>query len=139
MLNSCDILFDEDLSMKFFAERIGKSIDIILSDGLEASDEVLTDEYKKKIALFINDFEIWYDDVSNAIKDYFNRKGISITLPNDVELMKIFVLFEQNEQGLFGLGFRIKEEQEHGCGLKIEVCDSIYKLIEIGDFDVAFC
>lgn len=97
MLNSCDILFDEDLSMKFFAERIGKSINIILSDGLESSDEVLTDEYKKKIALFINDFEIWYDDVLNAIKDYFKRKGIIITLPDDVELMKIFVLFEQNE------------------------------------------
>ena len=53
--------------------------------------------------------------------------------------IKIFILFEQNECELFGLGFRTEFDIEHGCGIKIKVEDGNYNIVEIGTADIAFC
>lgn len=58
---------------------------------------------------------------------------------SDIELMGIYILFEQNEYELFGLAFRLEFEIEHGCGIKIKINEGKYEIIEIGTGEVAYC
>jgi len=51
--------------------------------------------------------------------------------------MNIFVLYEQTEDELYGLGFRFNFEVEHGCGIKINTNN--FEITEVCDADVAFC
>ncbi|MDR2233526.1 MAG: hypothetical protein LBE56_10435 [Tannerella sp.] len=137
-MESKEIIFDEYLEMQFFSKELNKKIRIVLSDGLYASDEELTDEYKLKIADFINDINCWYGKSVSAVLQ--RAKEVYHSIQNQtVELINIFVLFEQKEKELFGLSFRVEFDIEHGCGLQIKGKNDNFEIVKIGTGDVAFC
>ncbi|WP_281799444.1 hypothetical protein [Prevotella pallens] len=136
----CDLLFDEDLETSIFLDALKKKVRIVLSDDLEASEQELTEEYKEKIVQFLEEISIWYDKTAVAVKQYADNKyGIKDVSDTDIELMAIFILFEQDEPALFGLSYRTEFDVEHGCGIKLKGNDQQFEIVEIGCADVAFC
>lgn len=136
----CDLQFDEYLETSVFISALKKKVRIVLSDDLEASEQELTEEYKEKIVQFLEEISIWYNKTIDAVKQYANDKyGIKDVSSNDIELMAIFILFEQDEPTLFGLSFRTEFDVEHGCGIKLKGNDQQFEIVEIGCADVAFC
>lgn len=136
----CDLQFDEDLETSVFISALKKKVRIVLSDNLEASEQELTEEYKEKIVQFLEEISIWYDKTTVAVKQYADNKySIKDISDSDIELMAIFILFEQDEPDLFGLSFRTEFDVEHGCGIKLKGNDQQFEIVEIGCADVAFC
>jgi hypothetical protein len=136
----CDLQFDEDLETSVFISALKKKVRLVLSDDLEASEQQLSEEYKQKIVQFLEEISIWYNKTIDAVKQYADGKyGIKDVSSNDIELMAIFILFEQDEPTLFGLSFRTKFDVEHGCGIKLKGNDQQFEIVEIGCADVAFC
>ncbi|EKU91488.1 hypothetical protein [Bacteroides oleiciplenus] len=138
-MKATEIKFDDNFEMGVFSEYLNKEIRLCILDDLEASVEKLTDEYKEKIAYFVNNISQWYSAVCNSIISWSKDTYKIDAHLQDIELMCIFVLFEQNADELFGLGFRVEFDVEHGCGIKIKVNDGKYDIIEVGTGDVAFC
>jgi hypothetical protein len=136
----CDLQFDEDLETSIFLDALKKKVRIVLSDDLEASEQELTEEYKEKIVQFLEEISIWYNKTTIAVKQYADNKySIKDISDSDIELMAIFILFEQDEPDLFGLSYRTKFDVEHGCGIKLKGNDQQFEIVEIGCVDVAFC
>ena len=136
----CDLQFDEDLETSVFIDALKKKVRLVLSDDLEASEQELTEEYKQRIVQFLEEISIWYNKTIDAVKQYADDKyGIKDVSSNDIELMAIFILFEQDEPDLFGLSFRTEFDVEHGCGIKLKGNDQQFEIVEIGCADVAFC
>ena len=131
----CDLQFDEDLETSVFIDALKKKVRIVLSDDLEASEQELTEEYKEKIVQFLEEISIWYD--KTAVAD--NKYSIKDISDSDIELMAIFILFEQDEPALFGLSYRTEFDVEHGCGIKLKGNNQQFEIVEIGCADVAFC
>lgn len=136
----CDLQFDEDLETSVFISALKKKVRLVLSDDLEASEQELTEEYKEKIVQFLEEISIWYDKTTVAVKQYADNKySIKDISDSDIELMAIFILFEQDEPDLFGLSYRTKFDVEHGCGIKLKGNNQQFEIVEIGCADVAFC
>lgn len=136
----CDLQFDEDLETSVFISALKKKVRIVLSDDLEASEQQLSEEYKQRIVQFLEEISIWYNKTIDAVKQYADDKyGIKDVSSNDIELMAIFILFEQDEPTLFGLSFRTEFDVEHGCGIKLKGNNQQFEIVEIGCADVAFC
>lgn len=136
----CDLQFDEDLETSVFISALKKKVRLVLSDDLEASEQQLSEEYKQRIVQFLEEISIWYNKTIDAVKQYANDKyGIKDVSDTDIELMAIFILFEQDEPDLFGLSYRIEFDVEHGCGIKLKGNDQQFEIVEIGCADVAFC
>lgn len=136
----CDLQFDEDLETSIFLDALKKKVRIVLSDDLEASEQELTEEYKQKIVQFLEEISIWYDKTTVAVKQYADNKySIKDISDSDIELMAIFILFEQDEPALFGLSYRTEFDVEHGCGIKLKGNNQQFEIVEIGRADVAFC
>ena len=136
----CDLQFDEDLETSIFLDALKKKVRLVLSDDLEASEQELTEEYKEKIVKFLEEISIWYDKTTVAVKQYADNKySIKDISDSDIELMAIFILFEQDEPDLFGLSYRTKFDVEHGCGIKLKGNNQQFEIVEIGCADVAFC
>lgn len=136
----CDLQFDEDLETSVFLDALKKKVRIVLSDDLEASEQELTEEYKEKIVQFLEEISIWYDKTAVAVKQYADNKySIKDISDSDIELMAIFILFEQDEPALFGLSYRTEFDVEHGCGIKLKGNNQQFEIFEIGCADVAFC
>ena len=136
----CDLQFDEDLETSIFLDALKKKVRLVLSDDLEASEQELTEEYKEKIVQFLEEISIWYNKTIDAVKQYADGKyGIKDVSNTDIELMAIFILFEQDEPDLFGLSYRTEFDVEHGCGIKLKGNDQQFEIVEIGCADVAFC
>lgn len=136
-MESKDIVFDENLEFYALVKGLKDKVCIILSDGLYASEEELTEAYKTKIANFINSIDSWYNKSVNAVckrgEQVYNIK----TQHEDLRLLNIYVLYEQGEDELYGLQFWAKFDEEHAVGLKIRGKD--FEITEIGTGDVAFC
>ena len=136
----CDLQLDEYLETSVVISALKKKVRIVLSDDLEASEQQLSEEYKQKIVQFLEEISIWYNKTIDAVKQYADDKyGIKDVSETDIELMAIFILFEQDEPTLFGLSFRTEFDVEHGCGIKLKGNDQQFKVVEIGCADVAFC
>lgn len=136
----CDLQFDEDLETSIFISALKKKVRIVLSDDLEASEQELTEEYKEKIVQFLEEISIWYDKTTVAVKQYADNKySIKDISDTDIELMAIFILFEQDEPALFGLSYRTEFDVEHGCGIKLKGNNQQFEIVELGCADVAFC
>lgn len=136
----CDLQFDEDLETSVFISALKKKVRLVLSDDLEASEQQLSEEYKQRIVQFLEEISIWYNKTIDAVKQYADGKyGIKDVSDTDIELMAIFILFEQDEPTLFGLSFRTEFDVEHGCGIKLKGNDQQFEIVEIGCADVAFC
>ena len=136
----CDLQFDEDLETSVFISALKKKVRLVLSDDLEASEQQLSEEYKQRIVQFLEEISIWYNKTIDAVKQYADGKyGIKDVSDTDIELMAIFILFEQDEPDLFGLSYRTEFDVEHGCGIKLKGNDQQFEIVEIGCADVAFC
>ena len=136
----CDLQFDEDLETSIFISALKKKVRIVLSDDLEASEQELTEEYKEKIVQFLEEISIWYNKTIDAVKQYADNKySIKDISDSDIELMAIFIRFEQDEPALFGLSYRTEFDVEHGCGIKLKGSNQQFEIFEIGCADVAFC
>ncbi|MBF1463938.1 hypothetical protein [Prevotella pallens] len=136
----CDLQFDEELETSIFLDALKKKVRIVLSDDLEASEQELTEEYKEKIVQFLEEISIWYNKTIDAVKQYADNKySIKDISDSDIELMAIFILFEQDEPALFGLSYRTEFDVEHGCGIKLKGNNQQFEIVEIGCADVAFC
>ena len=136
----CDLQFDEDLETSIFLDALKKKVRLVLSDDLEASEQELTEEYKQRIVQFLEEISIWYNKTIDAVKQYADNKySIKDISDSDIELMAIFIRFEQDEPDLFGLSYRTKFDVEHGCGIKLKGNDQQFEIVEIGCADVAFC
>ena len=136
----CDLQFDEDLETSVFIDALKKKVRIVLSDDLEASEQELTEEYKEKIVQFLEEISIWYNKTIDAVKQYADNKySIKDISDSDIELMAIFIRFEQDEPALFGLSYRTEFDVEHGCGIKLKGNNQQFEIVEIGCADVAFC
>lgn len=136
----CDLQLDEYLETSVVISALKKKVRIVLSDDLEASEQQLSEEYKQKIVQFLEEISIWYNKTIDAVKQYADDKyGIKDVSETDIELMAIFILFEQDEPTLFGLSFRTEFDVEHGCGIKLKGNDQQFEIVEIGCADVAFC
>ena len=140
MVSNKDIYFGDELETSIFLDALKKKVRIVLSDDLEASEQVLTEEYKEKIVQFLEEVSIWYDKTTLAVKQYADNKyRVKDISDSDIELMAIFILFEQDEPALFGLSYRTEFDVEHGCGIKLKGNDQQFEIVEIGCADVAFC
>ncbi|WP_455069254.1 hypothetical protein [Prevotella nigrescens] len=136
----CDLQFDEDLETSVFISALKKKVRLVLSDDLEASEQQLSEEYKQRIVQFLEEISIWYNKTIDAVKQYADNKySIKDISDSDIELMAIFILFEQDEPALFGLSYRTEFDVEHGCGIKLKGNDQQFEIVEIGCADVAFC
>ena len=136
----CDLQFDEDLEASVFISALKKKVRLVLSDDLEASEQQLSEEYKQRIVQFLEEISIWYNKTIDAVKQYADNKySIKDISDSDIELMAIFILFEQDEPDLFGLSYRTKFDVEHGCGIKLKGNGQQFEIVEIGCADVAFC
>ena len=136
----CDLQFDEDLETSIFLDALKKKVRIVLSDDLEASEQELTEEYKERIVQFLEEISIWYNKTIDAVKQYADNKySIKDISDSDIELMAIFIRFEQDEPALFGLSYRTEFDVEHGCGIKLKGNNQQFEIVEIGCADVAFC
>lgn len=136
----CDLQFDEDLETSVFISALKKKVRLVLSDDLEASEQQLSEEYKQRIVQFLEEISIWYNKTIDAVKQYANDKyGIKDVSDTDIELMAIFIRFEQDEPALFGLSYRTEFDVEHGCGIKLKGNNQQFEIVEIGCADVAFC
>jgi hypothetical protein len=136
-MESKDIIFDKNLRKCTFIKRLNSEIGINLSDSLYASEEDLTEEYKTKIANFVNNVDSWYNKSINAILEWAKQEYNIDAQINDLELLNIYVLYEQNDNELYGIEFRTEFDVEHGCGIKI--LGNSFEIVEIGTADVAFC
>lgn len=136
----CDLQFDEDLETSVFISALKKKVRLVLSDDLEASEQQLSEEYKQRIVQFLEEISIWYNKTIDAVKQYADNKySIKDISDSDIELMAIFIRFEQDEPDLFGLSYRTKFDVEHGCGIKLKGNGQQFEIVEIGCADVAFC
>ena len=59
MINSKNIVFDENLEFYISLDGLSGKICIIISDALEASEEKLSENYKSHIADFLNSSSDW--------------------------------------------------------------------------------
>ena len=136
----CDLQFDEDLETSVFISALKKKVCLVLSDDLEASEQQLSEEYKQRIVQFLEEISIWYNKTIDAVKQYADNKySIKDISDSDIELMAIFIRFEQDEPALFGLSYRTEFDVEHGCGIKLKGNNQQFEIVEIGCADVAFC
>lgn len=137
MINSDDIVFDEDLMFYTSIEGLKEEAYLILSDGLYAAGEELSENYKSQIAAFLNKAPDWYPKAIQAIKDWAQKEyNLDTVSENDIELLNVYILYEQKDKELYGLEFSVDFEEEHGCGIKITEED--FKIMEIGEGHVAF-
>lgn len=140
MVSNKDVYFGDELETTIFLDALKKKVRLVLSDDLEASEQELTIEYKEKILQFLEEVSIWYDKTTLAVKQYADNKyRVKDISDSDIELMAIFILFEQDEPDLFGLSYRTEFDVEHGCGIKLKGNDQQFEIVEIGCADVAFC
>lgn len=140
MVSNKDIYFGDELETSIFLDALKKKVRLVLSDDLEASEQELTEEYKEKILQFLEEVSIWYDKTTVAVKQYADNKyRVKDISDSDIELMAIFIRFEQDEPALFGLSYRTEFDVEQGCGIKLKGNNQQFEIVEIGCADVAFC
>jgi len=132
-----DIIF-EDYSLTIDDPvNEGEKLILHISDGLYACDEEHTEEYKNKICDFLNSSSKWYDTCTKAIKHKAKSEYNMECSDAEIVLVEIYILFEQNEEPLFGIGFGVDFDNEHGVGIQVSGND--YKIAKVGEADTAFC
>ena len=135
-----DITFDENHEISIQLGQQPEGVFLILSDDLSAIDEDLSISYKEKIANFIIDSNKWYSTFKEYILDWGKREYNVENVMQSFSLINIYVLFEQDEEELFGLEYGVRFDEEHNCGIKVKRTDSKdFQVFEIGTGDVAFC
>ena len=85
MIKGEDINFGDNLTMTVFIEGL-KSVQLVLSDDLNASEEELTNNYKDRIARFLNEWHRWNGIAFGAAKEYVSKRNDASDIENlDIE------------------------------------------------------
>ena len=136
-----NITFNEDNEMNIqLGQQPDEDIFLILSDDLNVIDEDLTIPYKEKIIHFIKDSDKWYAPFKEYIFDWGKKEYNTEKVEQNFSLINIYVLFEQEEEEIFGLEYGVQFDEEHNCGIKVKRIDNKnFEIYEIGTGDVAFC
>ena len=123
--------FDEDFCTEVRVKEEKNTICLYLSDELMVVDDLpnLPESFAADINHIINQSHSWYDKAVQVIKhELCNEKP---------RLMSIYILSEpDNEPLIFGLGFRVVADIEHGRGMKVRA--DTMEIIDYGLADVAF-
>ena len=123
--------FDKNFETKVNLGDGLEKVRLVIFDDLEAAYKPLPLEYEKKIIEFLSKVEQWLPRVEERIDSDFSAEV-------EKQLMQIFILSEPAEEDLiFGLGFWVEEDIEHGRGAKISMND--LSILEYGLADIAFC
>jgi hypothetical protein len=130
-MNSNEIIFDENHCI--YDVVLGEQIDPIaieISDSLKAANEILADDYKNRVANFVNSSKEWFPIALNKIKgEIDNISGL--------KLMTIYILYEQNQNdSIDGLLFNLDFDREHGRGMMLN--GENFNILKYGDASVAF-
>lgn len=135
-----DITFDENYEMSIQIEEQSEGVFLILSDDLSATDEDLSISYKEKIINFIKSSDKWYPLFKEYIFEWGKKEYKTENVKQNFSLINIFVLFEQEEEEIFGLEYGVQFDEEHNCGIKVKKTNNEdFEVYEIGSGDVAFC
>lgn len=125
------IEFDKNLETKVNLGDGLEKVRLVISDDLDAAYQPLPLEYEKRIIEFLSKVDQWLPMVEERINSEFSAEVGS-------QLMQVFILSEPAEDDLiFGLGFRVEEDIEHGRGAKVSMND--LSIIAYGLADIAFC
>ena len=88
---------------------------LVLSDSLEVINEELTPSYRAKLDNLLDQSSVWYPKALARIQEEFSELA-------HARLLSIFILSEQRDIDLiFGLEFGLREDSEHGRGLKFSL------------------
>ena len=121
-----DVVFDENYCIYNVGVQGQKDlVTLTILDDLTAADEVLRDDYKERIAQFVNSSDEWFSIALDAIKKDVGDGD------DGIKLMTVYVLFEQNsDRSIFGLLFNLDSDREHGKGMQLsgESFDILNKL-----------
>jgi hypothetical protein len=132
-----ELSFDENLETYISIKGLEEKVCVSLSDSLYDSEDDLTEQNKTKIVNFIDNFENWYNKSITAIFNRAQQKYNVTAKTDDLTLINIFILFNQNDDELYGLEFRAEFDIEHAVGIKIS--GKNFDIVEIGTGDIAFC
>jgi hypothetical protein len=132
-----ELAFDENLETYISINGLENEVCIALPDSLYDSKEDLTEQNKTKIINFIDNFENWYNKSITAILNWAKQEYNVTAKTDDLTLLNIFILFDKNNDELYGLEFRAEFDIEHGIGIKISGKD--FNIFKIGTGDIAFC
>ena len=103
---------------------------LALSDSLEVINEELTPSYKAKLDNLLDQSSVWYPTALEKIQEEFPELA-------HARLLSIFILSEQRDIDLiFGLEFGLREDSEHGRGLKFSL--NSLEILEYGLGEVAY-
>ena len=130
-MNLSDIEFDKNYCIYgIIIDGQTTPITLEISDELEAAYELLHDDYKERLACFINSSDKWFPMAcEKIISEVVNADGL--------KLMTIYVLFEQSQSdSLYGLLFNLDSDREHGRGMMLN--GENFKILKYGDASVAF-
>ncbi|WP_455092446.1 hypothetical protein [Prevotella jejuni] len=137
-MNAKELSFNEELTTSFFSEELNTDILLYLLDDLNASTETLSLTYKEQIANFCNALPDWYPFMVDQVKKWVLKNYDYNIEDCEIELLSIMILFEQDEESVFGLEFHIDNDSEHGCGVKVLDAGNKYEVLNIDTADVAF-
>ncbi len=121
---------NDDYSISIKIKEQSQEISLSLSDDLEIVDNLdkFPKKYSKQILEFINNSAKWYSKAISKIKDEFDEN-------TECQLTEIFILYEPDENQIYGLSFWVSLDIEHGRGIKIT---GDYEIIEYGNNEIAF-
>lgn len=103
---------------------------LALSNSLEVINEELTPSYKAKLDHLLDQSSVWYPKALEKIQEEFSRTSAHQTPIH-------FILSEQTDIDLiFGLEFGLREDSEHGRGLKFSL--NSFEILEYGIGEVAY-
>lgn len=135
-----ELNFDENYEMIVQIKEQSGNVFLILSDGLKAIDEELSTSYKEKIITFIEKSDKWFTRFKEYIFEWGKKEYKTENVKQNFSLINIFILFEQEEEEIFGLEYGVQFDEEHNCGIKVKKTkNGDFEIYEIGTGDVAFC
>lgn len=130
-MNASELEFDERYyiyEIKISAQN--NFINLSILDELEASDEILREDYKARIVNFLNSSEKWLPIARHKI---ISEVGVD----DGLLLITVYILFEQDEnKSRFGLLFNLNQDREHGRGIVMD--GDSFEILEYGEAYIAF-
>ena len=97
----CDLQFDEDLETSIFLDALKEESALSFVWRFGSIRARTHRRIQKKIVQFLEEISIWYDKTTVAVKQYADNKySIKDISDSDIELMAIFIRFEQDEPAL---------------------------------------
>ena len=122
--------FDVHNEMFVLIPEEREKVCLALSDSLEVINEELIPSYKAKLDNLLDQSSVWYPKALEKIQEEFPRL-------KHARLLSVFILSEQRDIDLiFGLEFGLREDSEHGRGLKFSL--NSLEILEYGLGEVAY-